>query len=74
MALNQDYILEQIYTAALEAVDPEEAGARYFRGGGTGLSWLQKNFSGRFRKSRISHGPGSGILPGGQAAQGDYCR
>lgn len=31
MALNQDYILEQIYSAALRAVDPEEAVSRCLR-------------------------------------------
>ena len=51
MALNQNYILEQIYGAALAAVDPEEAVARYFREEKPDLSGFRKVFLAGFGKA-----------------------
>ncbi len=51
MALNQNHILEQIYSAALRAVDPEEAVARYFREENPDLSGFRKIFLAGFGKA-----------------------
>lgn len=51
MALNQNYILEQIYTAALKAVDPQEAVTRYFRGKTPDLPGFRKIFLAGFGKA-----------------------
>jgi glycerate 2-kinase len=51
MVLNRNYILEQIYTAAIQAVDPEKAVARYFQEKKPDLSGFRRIFLAGFGKA-----------------------
>ena len=51
MSLNQEYVLEQIYRAGLQAVDPEEAVIRFFREEKPDFSGYRKIFLAGFGKA-----------------------